>query len=193
MKIETTIRTHANNEVKFSDGIKVKFDRFGVAEVSDAIGLRLLEKYSGTIYPAGKVVLPMERNQPIIKADSGAVEVLKDSLAKANRMIEDFKQQAIHAKEGEKVWRIKCEELAGIVEKLQGQLGQNIPLNTEPLTAEEKIAADLAALKQQLEAKTVKELIAFAEELKLDKAEYQKLTKAKLVDYLIEKTNNANA
>jgi hypothetical protein len=62
------------------------------------------------------------------------------------------------------------------------------------LTPEAIAAAELAALKEKLTAKTVKDLQAFAVELNLPKEEYQKLTKANLVDYIIDKTNkNANA
>jgi hypothetical protein len=57
-------------------------------------------------------------------------------------------------------------------------------------TPEQKTAADAEALRVKLGEKTVKELISIAEELKLDKTEYQKLTKIKLIEYIIAKSNN---
>ena len=85
---------------------------------------------------------------------------------------------------------------------LKGQLGQPIdaakPVGGKPKVDGDKspeqggnATGDTEALREKLTAKTVKELIAIAEELKLDKTEYQKLTKVKLVEYIIAKSNNA--
>jgi hypothetical protein len=92
------------------------------------------------------------------------------------------------------MWRDKCDELMveikGLQVQLAGQPAVDAPKEeVKELTEEQKIEADLAALKAKLEAKTVKELQAFAVELKLPVEEYTKLNKAKLVEYLVEKTN----
>ena len=113
-------------------------------------------------------------------------------------MICDYKAQANTAKANERVWRQKCEELIAENLSLKGQLGLPIetvkpagkPMIERSKTPEQNVASDTEALKVQLGAKTVKELIAIAEELKLDKTEYQKLTKVKLIEYIVLKSNN---
>jgi hypothetical protein len=198
MKIETIVKSCANNTVKYSNGIRVVYDANAVAEVSDKDGVFLLEQYAGVIFPEGKVVQPPRPTA--IKPSGEGVDALKDSLQRANLLLNDYKAQTNTAKGNERVWRQKCEELMAENLSLRGQLGQPIetakPAGSKPVierdkTPEQKSAEDATALKTQLEAKTVKELIAIAEELKLDKAEYQKLTKAKLVEYIIGKSNNA--
>ena len=201
MKIETIVKSCANNTVKYSNGIRVVYDANAVAEVSEADGTFLLDTYAGVIFPEGKVVQPVQRLAPAVgKAGGEEVGALKDSLQRANLLINDYKAQANTAKGNERVWRQKCEELIAENLSLKGQLGQPIeavkPVGNKPViergkTLEQNVADDTVALKTQLEAKTVKELIAIAEELKLDKTEYQKLTKVKLVEYIIAKSNNA--
>jgi hypothetical protein len=127
------------------------------------------------------------------------MEALKESLQRANLLLNDYKAQANSAKSNEGVWRRKCEELMAEIVLLKGQLG--LPIEAVKPTVktvvardkspEQNAVADAEALKAQLESKTVKELITIAEELKLDKTEYQKLTKVKLVEYIIAKSNNA--
>ena len=190
MKIETIVKSHRGQIVKYANGIRISFDQSGVAEVSDADGLFLVNRYVDQLFPAGKVVQPATPLTPIInKADGSVVEELRDKLNRANRLVDDYKAQANSAKQGEAVWRTKCEELMGQITALK--TGTKIQ---PPVKVKEVEKPTEQSLKERLEAKTTKELIAFAEELKLSKAEYQKLTKAKLVDYLINATTkNANS
>lgn len=193
MRIETNVKVYTNQSVKYTNGIVVTYNNNHIAEVSDEVGEFLIGKYVGMIFEAGKAPKPgMVRSAPT-KTDGGNAE-LKESLQKANRLVGDYKAQAQASKEGEQVWRNKCDDLMGEIKRLQillaGKPAEVAPLEeVKELTEEEKIEADLAALRAKLEAKTVKELQAFAEELKLPKEEYAKLNKAKLVEYLVAKTN----
>jgi tartrate dehydratase beta subunit/fumarate hydratase class I family protein len=196
MKIETTVPSHAGHPVKYSGSIVVTYDSKGIAEVSEEDGEDLIEKYKGLIYPAGQVPKPaMVRSVPTTSGkDNETVAELKISLQKANRLVGDHKASADVAKNGEKMWRDKCDELMteikGLKAQLAGKPAEDAPKEeVKELSAEEKIEADLAALTAKLEAKTVKELQAFAVELNLPIEEYSKLNKAKLVEYLVEKTN----
>jgi len=58
MKIETIVKSHFGQPVKYSNGIKVIYDTKGVAEVSSEDGKYLIDKYEGQIFSAGKVVIP---------------------------------------------------------------------------------------------------------------------------------------
>ena len=190
MKIETIVKTHRGQPVKYAAGIRVLFDANGVAEINDKDGAFLIDKYAGQIFPAGKVVQPVAQVLPASnKADGSVVEDLREKLNRANRLVDDYKGQANTAKQNEAVWRTKCEELMGQITQLQAQIGKKAVL-PQPEKKEVVIEKQTElSIRQKLEAKTTKELITFAEELKLSKAEYQKLTKAKLVDFLIAKTN----
>ena len=190
MKIETTVKSHVNQTVKYSDGIRATYDNQCIAEVSDADGKALIEKYIGQIYEAGKVPKPgMVRSAPV-KTEGGNAE-LKEALQKANSLIADYKAKAQAALDGEKVWRNKCDELSAEIVALKAQLGVK-PADIEPnqeLSPEEKAVADQAILKATLEAKTVKQLLAYAVELKLPVEEYKGKNKEDLINYLINKTN----
>jgi hypothetical protein len=196
MKIETIVKSCANNTVKYSNGIRVMYNANAVAEVSDADGAFLLDTYAGVIFPEGKVVQPVQRPAPVGKAGGEEVGALKESLQRANMLLNDYKAQANTAKANERVWRQKCEELMAENLSLKGKLGLPIeevkskPVITRDKPPEPPATNDTDALKEKLGAKTVKELIAIAEELKLDKAEYQKLTKVKLIEYIVLKSNN---
>lgn len=200
MKIETIVKSCANNTVKYGNGIRVVYDGNAVAEVSKADGEFLLDTYAGVIFPEGKVVQPVQRLAPVGKAGGEEEGALKDSLQRANLLLNDYKAQANTSKANEGVWRRKCEELMAENLSLRGQLGQPIETVKHAVgktvierdkTPEQKVIADAETLREKLTAKTVKELISIAEELKLDKTEYQKLTKVKLVEYIIAKSNNA--
>jgi hypothetical protein len=199
MKIETIVKSCANNTVKYGNGIRVVYDGNAVAEVSKADGEFLLETYAGVIFPEGKVVQPVQHLAPVGKAGGEEVGALKESLQRANLLLNDYKAQTNTAKANERVWRQKCEELIAENLSLKSQLGQPIetvkPVGGKTVierdkTPEQKTAADAEALRVKLGEKTVKELISIAEELKLDKTEYQKLTKIKLIEYIIAKSNN---
>jgi len=110
---------------------------------------------------------------------------LKEQLQRANKIANDCKIQAQAAKDGESVWRTKCEELLEENKSLKAQIPEPKP---KVLTPEE----ELAELKTQLEAKTVKVLQGMAEELKLPLDEYKDFNKTKLIEYLISKTTNVN-
>jgi hypothetical protein len=187
MKIETIVKSHAGQAVKYSDGIRVQYDTNRKATVTEEVGAMLIEKYKGQIFPEGKVVVPMVRVMPEkpSAANVAVVEELRDRLQKANFLVNDYKAQLNTAKEGERVWRIKCEELM-----------QEIASNKAVAPSEKKLerqktpAVDESALlKEKLEAKNIKELQKIAEECKLPFAEYSKLNKTHLVEYLVEKTN----
>lgn len=194
MKIETIVKSHLGQPVKYSNGITVTYDNKGVAEVSNEDGKYLTEYYQGQIFTAGKVVIP---EAPLIitkKSDNGEISALKEQLQRANKLANDCKTQAQSAKDGEGIWRAKCEELLAENKQLKAQ-GFITPTNiinaNQPLSSEEQAAVELTALKKQLEAKTIKNLQGMAEELTLPKDEYKNFNKATLIEYLIGKTTNA--
>jgi hypothetical protein len=198
MKIETIVKTHAGNIVKYANNVKVVYNADAIGEVSDADGAYLVDRYPGQIFPAGKVVIP---DPPLSSSktpvDGSEAELLKDKLAKANLLINDYKAQTNQAKENERVWRMKCQELMDQVARLQNNLGATDKAEEKPMgRTKPPVEVDVdetEALKEKLTVKSVKELQIIAEELKLPVDEYRKLTKNKLVDYLIEKTTNAQS
>jgi hypothetical protein len=201
MKIETIAPTQKNTTVKFSDGIRVNFVN-GIGEVSEHDGEYLLEKYVGHLFPAGKVVIP-EVVKTLTKSsvDGSEAEMLKEKLQKANILINDYKAQVGAAKENERIWRTKCQDLMLENHTLRDQIGK-IPAAIETKAAEivktdEEKAAEAAQLeasklRERLEARTIKELTSLVEEMKLPVEEYKMLNKKKLVDYIIAKTNATN-
>ena len=194
MKIETIVKSHADKHVKYANGVAVQYDHFGIAEVSDEDGAFLVEKYAGQIFEAGRVVQPAAQNVPVANPNTGAVSELKEQLAQANRLIVDNKAAAVAARDGERVWREKCEELIQKIQALEKQLQAKAAVVAggaeEKATAKEQQTVE-QTLEQQLMTKTVKELISIAQQMQLPTHEYQKLTRLKLVNYIISKTNNA--
>jgi hypothetical protein len=191
IKIETIDKSQANLTVKYSGGIRVTYSNC-VAEVDKAEGEYLLATYPTMIFPEGKAIRPKPA-EPVVKAPTGEVTDLKEALQKANHLINDYKAQANAAKEGERVWRQKCQDLMFENHTLQDQVkalqGSDTKAGDDVKKADAKPAGTPEALRTALEAKTIKELIVIAEELKLDKAEYQKLTRVKLVEYIIAKSD----
>jgi regulator of replication initiation timing len=192
MKIETIVKSCANNTVKYSNGIRVTYDGAAVAEVSEEDGLFLLEKYAGQIFPEGKVVRPVVTPSKNTSVDGSEVENLRAQLQKANALVNDYKAQVGSAKENERVWRTKCQDLMMENTTLREHLGK--PSKTEDVKedeqkADEKKQAEDDVVKAKLEGKTVKELTSIAEEMKLPVEEYKLLNKKKLIDYIITKTN----
>jgi hypothetical protein len=195
MKIETIVKKRANQGVCYSDGIVVKYDNLCIAEVSDAVGEMLIEKYKGLIFPAGQIPKPaMVRSTPATdkKTSSEAAE-LKESLQKANSLVASYKSQVVAAQAGENVWRAKCTELMKEIEALRaGNVANTAKVEDSPTATEKEPTADSDAkmLRTKLEDKTVKELKTYAEELGLPVEEYKGMSKANLVNYLIAKTTN---
>ena len=188
MKIETITPSHKGHSVRYSNGIEVAYDAAGIAEINDEDGEYLVEKYSDQVFPEGKVQLPTPKSAtPTEAKNSDALEELRDKLQKANSLINDYKAQAGQAKEGERVWRMKCQELMDEVKMLRGQIGSSI--KTEEMTRSSK-KDDSIELKKQLEEKSVSELRKIVEELKLPNVEYKKMMKSKLIDLLIQVTTN---
>lgn len=204
MKIETIVKNHKNQTVKYSGGIKVAYNAKGVAEVSDEVGDLLISKYVGQIFSEGRAVEPMIRTNPAVATktvENGVVQELRDKLQKANSLVADYKAQAGMAQENERVWRMKCEELMNkLLAIKEGATAVN-EKTKPPVFPGDRIEKgtvsqidDTIALREKLNAKNVKELQKIATELKLPVKEYEKLNKTKLVDYLIEQTTtNANS
>jgi hypothetical protein len=196
MKIETIVKSYANQIVKFADGIRVTFNADCTAEVSEEDGKKLLERYTTQIFPEGKVIQPEIAKSPALpKVDKATINELQEQLQRANHLINDYAAQANTAKEGERVWRNKCTELLGQIKTLQAQLGQkadikpdDAPKNESEKDSKKTEQVDAAALLEKLSAKTVKELQVIADELKLPQ---KKLNKQGLVDYIIAATTNA--
>jgi hypothetical protein len=201
MKIETIVKSCANNTVKYSNGIRVVYDAKAVAEVSEKDGEFLLERYAGQIFPEGKVVKPVIVPSKSNSVDGSEAETLRAQLQKANALINDYKAQANTSKDNERVWRTKCQDLMLENHSLKDLLGQ-------PVKAEEKLAeiatlkppeadkvidveTEDAVIREKLTKKTIKELTAIVEGMKLPVEEYKMLNKNKLVDYIIAKTTNA--
>jgi hypothetical protein len=192
MKIETIVKNHKNQTVKYSGGIKVVYNAQGIAEVSEEVGDLLIDKYRGQIFPEGKTVIPMTRTTPAVaakEAENGVVQELREKLQKANSLVADYKAQAITSQENERVWRMKCEELMNKLSAIKE--GTAASAKTE-VKVEKVVVDDTVALREKLNAKSAAQLKAIAKELQRPVKEYEKLNKTKLVDYLIECTANVN-
>jgi len=190
MKIETIVKSHLGQSVKYSNSIKVTYDKKGVAEVSSEVGKYLIEHYIDQIFPAGKVVIPEPSSIIPKKSDNGEILELKEQLQRANKLANDCKTQAQAAKDGEAIWRTKCEELLEEIKVLKGQKPAEQP---KELTLEQKIKEERTALRLELSKKKLPELVAIAVELKLPEEEYKSLNRGKLIEYLISKTTNATS
>jgi hypothetical protein len=199
MKIETIAPSQKNIIVKFSNNIRVSFQN-GVGEVSKEDGEFLLGKYPEQLFPEGKVVLPkatIPASKPSV--DGSIVESLRNQLQRANSLVNDYKAQLGSAKENERVWRTKCQDLMLENHSLKDLLGQPVKAEEKkaeiedirPIEADTEIVAKTEAemIREKLSGKTVKELTAIVEDMKLPVDEYKMLNKNKLVDYIIEKTN----
>jgi regulator of replication initiation timing len=195
MKIETIAPSQKNITVKFSNNIRVSFVN-GVGEVSEEDGEYLLDKYSEYLFPEGKVVLPKPaaptKNLPV---DGSEVESLRAKLQLANGLVNDYKAQIGAAKENERVWRNKCQELMLENHTLRDQLSAGRPIKedkTDKTNVPDNTSKpdDTEAIRAKLLGKSVKELTTIVEGMKLPVEEYKMLNKNKLVDYIIGKTTN---
>jgi hypothetical protein len=196
MKIETIVPLQKNTTVKFSNNIRATFVN-GVATVSEDIGDYLLSSYPTQIFPEGKVVIP-EVVKPVANktaVDGSEAELLKEKLQRANLLLNDYKAQVGQAKENERVWRTKCQDLMMENHLLRDQLGKprsediKVDVKIDEEKANDETTAEATSLKTALEEKTIKELTIIAEEMKLPAEEYKLLNKKKLVDFIIAKTN----
>jgi hypothetical protein len=187
MKIETITNTHKGHSVRYSNGIEVTYDAAGIAEINAEDGQFLIDKYIGQIFPAGKVEMPMTRTPALATGtkNTEAIEELKDRLQKANSLINDYKAQANQSKEGERGWRIKCEELLKENQMLRGQLTSETKADKKEEPKDETLQ-----LREQLTTKSVRELQKIVEELKLPDVDFKKMNKSKLIDLLIQVTTN---
>jgi len=219
MKIESRKKSHYGQTRKFANNIRVTFGKDGVADVSDATGQFLITRYPGLLFLQGSVPTSIParvRGVGESPKTNETVEVLQEKLKSANHLLNDARAELRNAKDNEFIWRNKCEELL----KFQGK-GSATELQTKLQDAYLKIATLeeqnksllLAQMKEQpnespepmaqtkddislrtaLETKTRMDLIVLAEKLQLSETEYKRLSKAKLIDYLIDKSKNANS
>lgn len=218
MKIQTINPSQFNQTVKFVKGIKVTF-RNEVADIPDEEAKVLLETYPEVLFPEGQIPLPKVERKRGDREDlktNETVEVLKEKLAGANRLVNDYKTQLTLAKDHEQIWRSKCEELLKENEALKSGYVPSQSAVEEELTsklklleqANQALLAEVESLKAQLgpavkdkkdekegnnevirslETKTREELLQIAKELNLPEIEYKRLNKIKLIDYLISK------
>jgi len=191
MKIETNYKSFYNNSVKFAQGIRVQFDSSGKAEVSKEDGDFLIVYYPDWIFPEGQVpVAPVARqrngNTPIAK-ETETVEVLKERLQGANKLLNDTRAQLQRAQESERIWRMKCEEL------LRGTSDKAVKEEKVQAVVESKKDDEDTVLRATLEKKTREELLNIAHELNLPESEYKQLNKARLINYLIKQSSNVNS
>ena len=211
MKIQTINPSQFNQTVKFVKGIKVTFHN-GVADIPDEDAKVLLEVYPEILFPEGQIPLPKVERK---RGDEGdlktneTIEVLKERIAGANRLVNDYKAQLSTAKDNERIWRSKCEELlkenqslksGKVIQPENNELETKLKLleqeNQELLKENAGLRTQLSKEKKEesneevirsLETKTREELLQIAKELNLPEVEYKRLSKVKLMDYLISK------
>jgi hypothetical protein len=220
MKIQSSDKVHFGKTIKFSNGIKLDFDKNGVAEAGED-GKFLLDKYKGLLFPEGKI--PTISKSESVVPKNIANEELREKVAGQARQLESLKGELTKARDGERVWRNKCEELLKEkdvmvitnqklikendslkqdVEQLKAEL-KAIPSNDgtdgnkkddEKDDEKNKTSQDPEKeLRKTLSAKSKEKLVEYVEELKFPEGEWRGLNKEKLIEYIVTKVNNTGS
>lgn len=208
MKLQTIKRSLWGQKSKFVGNVILAFDKEGTVDVPEEIAKKLLELYPTILFPEGEA--PTESRPVRVRKDIPAgntvetIEVLKERLAEANRLVTQFKAQADAAQDRETLWRQKSAELLKENERLKADLGalkkvetesdkndsESSDMNDASPTDKNKVPEHDEDLRTQLESKTKTELLQIASELQLPVEEYKRLNKTQLVEYLCKKAEN---
>lgn len=188
MKIQTNSKVNINRTVKFAQNIKVTFNNNGVAEVPDREGKFLLERYPEQLTLEGVIPAAPAVSKAMTAKDTTMVEDYKERIQELNRVMEGLKQEARQAKEGEEIWRTKCNELLDEISLLKGHVVPDVSAPAKPAKTEATAPDTAVDIKKTLSAKKIDELRKIAESLSLPKEEWEFLNRFKLVDYLVEKS-----
>lgn len=176
MKI-TTLQAFFGQPVNIGDGKKIKFDHKGICEVDDKLGEILLEKYPSFMFSTEKkqvkeTSIEQEINQELVTRLESEIYSLKEAVQE--------QKEAKGAVEADLLeWQ---SSIAGLVEKEKAatELAEN-----QKKSYEGQIQA--LELKITLMEMSVTELKKLCEDSNYPKADWEKLSSAKLIEYILNK------
>lgn len=176
--IETGNILYKNREISFCDGIKVRFNGIGQAEVEDNVFDKLMAEYPGFLFKAGKA--PKNEVKENVYDDSEAkaeIEKLNKEILNKNLKIKDLKKQLEVEVGSSEEWKKNYEDLI--------KKNKNEDLKVEMQKKDDAIAK--LETKCLLLGKPRKELVEIAVKSDFDEKEYKNFNNQELVNYLISK------
>lgn len=176
VKIKTVKGGNFGNTVNFSGNV-IKFDRTGVADVSEDVAKLLISNYPGWLFYADQMVEAADAisTKPIKEDGESLKEIskLKEKLALRESTIESLKKEL-------EDWKGQVDIYKGKYEECSSKLNDHKEVDT-------KVVEDLK-LENQLLRKNVGELQTICKELSIEEIKYKGLNKDKLIELILKES-----
>jgi len=197
MKIVTTDKSAYNKTVRYVDNIMISWDDKGESDQPENICNILTSQYSFVMteeaYNNREIVPEVngKKIDPAIMAKiddlSSLVESKQESIDHLNRILSGEKMIRKDLEDEVSVLRNSAKELERTVAEL---IDKNQELKIVIEKGFEK--ASEKTLRDKLSEKKKGELVDYCVELELDEKDYKDLSKADLINFIIQKVENAN-
>ncbi len=192
MRIETSLKNNYGLPVLYLDGIKIQYDKNGIAEVDEKIGKTLLKHYPEFIYKEGQVPKPeVPKIETPPQENDEQINELTNKLVKKEQAIAMLKQKVVTLTSTLDDWKNSYNTLKDENDALKGNANapkEEIEEKEEP---KEEISIDPnAELRTSLESEVKADLQEMAAGLEKPRSEWGNLNKADLIEYLIENTKD---
>jgi len=177
-KIEVGNISYRNKEISFCEGLKIKFNGIGQAEVQDNVYNKLMSEYAGFVFQVGKVPKKEVKEKTYDDSEAKAeIEKLNKSILNKDLKIKDLEKQIEVEVGSSKEWKKNYDNL----------IAKNKDEDTKvEIQKKDDIIAKLET-KCLLLGKPHKELVETAVKAGFDEKEYKNFNNQELVDYLINK------
>ena len=184
MKIQS--EKYINCELNFYNQ-EVKFNREGVSEVEDSLGLKMIEDFPSSVWEFNKK--PKQNIKKEEKIDSTEVANLKFEISRLQMLLNQKTAELVKSREMEKVWRDEVQRLMDGGEKNEDLLKEPLPTEEGVTTeqsegTEEDLSGTLLSKLNKMKAGEVK--IFYTETInKIQGEELEKLTKKEVIDLIL--------
>jgi predicted RNase H-like nuclease (RuvC/YqgF family) len=176
MKVRV-IPQYFDSKIRIWDGREISFDHTGLAEVDEKTGNKMLKDYPSFIFP---------EHVPEPKAPEFSEQVNESIVKNLNEEIFDLKQKLSEVKESKKEVEADLRGWKGTIEKYEKEITElKATLEQERQSYSAKVKS--LELNISLNKMSVDQMKKMCAEAELDNSEWDKLTKDKLIDYLMSK------
>lgn len=196
MKIITTDKSAYNKTVRYINNILIKWDEKGESDQPEEIANILTSQYDSVLTEEGY------KNREIVEKDNKKVDIkLLNKIDELSALIQSKQEALDHSNRilaGEKMIRKDLESeitvLRQAAKALEDKVSQLVDENKElKLVIEKGFKKESdKSLREKLTSKKKDELIDYCVELDLNQEEYKDLNKSDLINYIIQKVEDAN-
>lgn len=189
MKIETVNPSFRSAEIQFSEGIKIKFDNKGMAEVEDTVAEKILKDYQGMVFREGEIEKEIAKNNaPKSVSESKEIEKLKRDLSLAEEYRDNYKKDLEVEKRTTNEWKSQYEKEAKKVNELKAQLATkgNAPAVDSKEVESLKKENEVLSLKFQLIQQNSKDLEKAATDSGVDPEKLKGANKLEMINLIID-------